>query len=105
MLSSNPFLDDDGRPPPPTPPFPPAVEKKAYATRLSEEKQKDNVNDMLKREGDLIFMSPILPGFSLKSKLWRKLPIQIEILYSFVSLLMRDSQLLHRRYQSHQVER
>lgn len=47
-------------------------EKSAYVKRLSEEDQKANIDAMMKREGDLIFMSPILAGFSLKSKLWRE---------------------------------
>jgi hypothetical protein len=84
-----------GPPPPPPPPFssrprlPRAPsqhieynedgtvrEKKnegpAYVKRLSEEKQKQNVEEMLRRVDDLIFVSPMLEGFSLKGKLWCK---------------------------------
>jgi hypothetical protein len=42
-----------------------------YVKRLSVDKQKENVETMLKRTQDLIFVSPILEGFSLKAKLWR----------------------------------
>jgi hypothetical protein len=67
-------------PPPPPPPgqyTDGAVKKEeenTYVKRLSEEKQRENVEEMLKRDGDLIFISPMLEGFSLKAKLWRKSP-------------------------------
>lgn len=69
-------------PPPPAPGYPPSPpsmynrdekkEKKGitYVKALSLEKQQENVEAMLNRPQDLIFVSPILQGFSLKSKLW-----------------------------------
>lgn len=47
-------------------------ENSNYVKRLSNEKQKDNKDKMLAREQDLVFVSPILVGFSLKAKLWRE---------------------------------
>jgi ATPase family associated with various cellular activities (AAA) len=44
--------------------------EKNYIRRLSLEKQEANKKAMLANEQDLIFMSPILTGFSLKVKLW-----------------------------------
>jgi hypothetical protein len=45
-------------------------ENSAYITRLSDEEQQENKDEMLAREQDLVFLSPILTGFSLKEKLW-----------------------------------
>jgi hypothetical protein len=47
-------------------------EKSTYVKCLPKEKQQENINEMLSREQDLMFMTPILEGFSLKSKLWCK---------------------------------
>jgi SpoVK/Ycf46/Vps4 family AAA+-type ATPase len=46
------------------------AEKSNYIRRLSAEKQEANKAEWLAKESDLIFMSPILTGFSLKAKLW-----------------------------------
>jgi hypothetical protein len=43
-----------------------------YIKRLSDEEQKKNRDDMLARPDDLIFMSPMLTGYALKNKIWRK---------------------------------
>ena len=48
----------------------PPSEDSMYVKRLTEEKQEDNKREMLAREKDLIFVSPILKGFALKNKLW-----------------------------------
>ncbi len=45
-----------------------------YIKRLSIENQERNRKELLSREQDLIFVSPMLPGFSLKSKLWCQSP-------------------------------
>jgi hypothetical protein len=45
-------------------------ENSTYIKRLNDEKQAQNKADMLSRKDDLIFISPILRGFSLKAKLW-----------------------------------
>lgn len=45
-----------------------------YTTSLAKDKQEENKKTMLgDRKDDLIFISPLLKGFSLKNKLWRKL--------------------------------
>jgi hypothetical protein len=41
--------------------------------RLDEAKQKENKEIMLAREKELIYISPLLEGYSLKNKLWSKL--------------------------------
>jgi hypothetical protein len=41
-----------------------------YVKRLNAEAQAANKAEMLSRPDDLIFVSPILEGFSLKAKLW-----------------------------------
>jgi hypothetical protein len=46
-------------------------EESKYVIRLGKDKQQENINEMLAREDDLIFVSPILEGFALKNKLWR----------------------------------
>jgi len=43
-----------------------------YIKRLTEDEQKKNRDEMLARKGDLIFLSPMLMGYALKNKLWRK---------------------------------
>jgi len=43
-----------------------------YVQRPSKDQQEKNVKEMLARKEDLIFMSPILEGFSLKNKEWCK---------------------------------
>jgi hypothetical protein len=71
----DPFHDQYSYPPPPPLPIPGVTppEKKinTYVKRLSADQQKENAEAMMKREEDLMFMSPMLKGFSLKSKLWR----------------------------------
>ena len=77
---------------PPPPPPPPAIvsrkghppppnaqaallgqkPKSLYIKRLDEEDQARNKKDMLAREQDLVFLSPLLPGYALKNKLWCK---------------------------------
>lgn len=47
-------------------------EQTSYVKRLSKEKQQKNIDEMLARPDDLLFVSPILEGFALKNKLWRK---------------------------------
>jgi hypothetical protein len=41
-----------------------------YLKALSKEDQEANKEEMLAREKDLIFVSPLLIGFALKNKLW-----------------------------------
>jgi hypothetical protein len=59
---------------PPIPPPNPSTTKhpptSLYIKRLSEEEQKMNKKAMLDRENDLVFLSPLLPGYALKNKLW-----------------------------------
>jgi hypothetical protein len=43
-----------------------------YIKRLSVEEQKKNKDEMLAREEDLIYLSPMLVGYALKNKLWCK---------------------------------
>lgn len=58
---------------PPLPNGPAAQKPKSlYIKRLTDEEQAKNKNDMLAREQDLIFLSPLLPGYALKNKLWCK---------------------------------
>jgi len=47
-----------------------AGDSSVYIQRLSDEEQQRNKREMLEREQDLIFVSPMLPGFSLKDKRW-----------------------------------
>jgi hypothetical protein len=80
---------DNLLPPPPPPgmnvridpltglPMPAAVKtnEKAddyYIKRLSAEDQKKNKDEMLAREEDLIYLSPMLVGYALKNKIWCK---------------------------------
>jgi hypothetical protein len=42
---------------------------------LSKELQEENKQEMLDRKDDLVFVSPLLRGFALKNKLWRKFQI------------------------------
>jgi hypothetical protein len=44
----------------------------SYIKRLTEAEQKKNRDDLLSRKEDLIFLSPMLMGYALKNKLWRK---------------------------------
>lgn len=44
----------------------------SYIKRLNEKEQQENRSQMLKREDDLIYVSPMVQGFDLKNKLWRK---------------------------------
>jgi len=63
--------------------MPPVVEIESesnYAQRISEEQQLKNKNAMLAREEDLIFVSPILEGFSLKNKIWRMSPFHLPLI-------------------------
>jgi len=46
--------------------------KSMHAQSLSKETQEDNKHEMLDRKDDLVFVSPLLRGFALKNKLWRK---------------------------------
>jgi hypothetical protein len=41
-----------------------------YLKALSKEDQEANKEEMLARDKDLIFVSPLLTGFALKNKLW-----------------------------------
>jgi len=84
-----PMIVSGGPPPPPPPPAMPRkvhapipnahaaqvghAEKKSkslYIRRLSEEEQTKNKQEMLAREKDLVFLSPLLQGYALKNKLW-----------------------------------
>ena len=47
-------------------------EKSAYLEPLTKEQQKANKENMLAREQDLIFVTPMLEGFALKNKVWRE---------------------------------
>lgn len=58
--------------PPVTPNNEAEAENSAYIKRLSDEEQQNNKDEMLARPHDLVFLSPILTGFSLKDKLWRQ---------------------------------
>jgi hypothetical protein len=61
------------------PPNPKQVEAdEFYIKRLSDEEQKKNRDDMLAREEDLIYMSPMLEGYALKNKLWCKF-VQVKV--------------------------
>jgi hypothetical protein len=40
--------------------------------RLSEDRQASNKKTMLSKETDLMFLGPLLEGYALKNKLWRK---------------------------------
>jgi len=50
----------------------PSDDESTYVKCLAKEKQQKNKDEMLAREHDLIFLSPILEGFALKNKLWRE---------------------------------
>jgi hypothetical protein len=53
----------------------PEVDRKTddyYIQRLSAEDQEKNKDEMLEREDDLIYLSPMLVGYALKNKLWCK---------------------------------
>jgi hypothetical protein len=43
-----------------------------HAKTLSKEMQEENKQELLDRKDDLVFVSPLLRGFALKNKLWRK---------------------------------
>jgi len=45
-----------------------------HGKSLSKELQEENKQEMLDRKEDLVFVSPLLRGFALKNKLWRKIP-------------------------------
>ncbi len=45
-------------------------EEPTFVCSLAEEKQEANKKEMLEREEELLFMSPLLTGFALKNKLW-----------------------------------
>lgn len=60
-----------GRPPPPRDRKVP--EKAVISKRLDEQEQQKNKEAMLAKEDDLVFMSPLIDGYALKNKLWRKL--------------------------------
>ncbi|KAK0708097.1 hypothetical protein B0H67DRAFT_648199 [Lasiosphaeris hirsuta] len=46
------------------------LEKAIIAKRLDEYEQQKNKEAMLSKEEDLVFMSPLIDGYSLKNKLW-----------------------------------
>ncbi|KAF4619100.1 hypothetical protein G7Y89_g14746 [Cudoniella acicularis] len=46
------------------------VEQPTYVQSLSKEQQEENREEMLARDEDLIYISPVLLGFALKNKLW-----------------------------------
>ncbi|RDW64256.1 ATPase-3 [Coleophoma crateriformis] len=46
------------------------AEQNTYLQPISEEQQQKNKEELLAREQDLLFVSPMLKGFSLKNKLW-----------------------------------
>jgi hypothetical protein len=43
-----------------------------HAKALPKKTQEDNKQEMVHRKEDLVFVSPLLRGFALKNKLWRK---------------------------------
>jgi hypothetical protein len=47
-----------------------------YIKRLSDEEQKTNRAEMLAKPDELCFLSPMLEGYALKNKTWRKLPVE-----------------------------
>ncbi|WYZ35140.1 hypothetical protein EsH8_I_001416 [Colletotrichum jinshuiense] len=51
-------------------PKPDKVEETKPDKHLSEKDQLKNKEEMLAREDDLVFMSPLIEGFALKNKLW-----------------------------------
>jgi hypothetical protein len=52
----------------------------AYINALPKEQQEENQKEMLgDREDDLVFVSPLLKGFSLKNKLWRTYPPKLRL--------------------------
>ena len=48
-------------------------EDSTYLKQIDRKEQQANKAMMLARDQDLIFVSPILPGFALREKLWRKM--------------------------------
>jgi len=48
------------------------LEKTEISKRLDEEEQRKNKEAMLANEADLVFISPLIDGYALKNKLWRK---------------------------------
>ena len=48
-----------------------------YIKRLSDEEQKRNRDEMLARPNDLCFLSPMLEGYALKNKTWRKFSVRL----------------------------
>ena len=48
------------------------AEQSSYAQTLDKEKQDKNKEEMLARAEDLVFISPVLLGFALKNKQWRR---------------------------------
>jgi len=49
----------------------------SYVQTLPKEKQAENKLEMLGREDDLVYVSPLLEGFALKNKLWCKLSTRL----------------------------
>ena len=49
-----------------------ATKESAYVRPLNSKEQQANKAAMLARNQDLMFLSPMLAGFALKDKLWRK---------------------------------
>jgi hypothetical protein len=47
-------------------------EQPSYVQTLPKEKQAENKLEMIGREDDLVYVSPLLEGFALKNKLWCK---------------------------------
>jgi hypothetical protein len=52
-----------------------------YLKTLSKEDQEANKEEMLAREKDLVFVSPLLTGFALKNKLWCMSPLVFQRQY------------------------
>lgn len=50
----------------------PAEQRRHYVQRVSTKRKASNVKAILAKEEELIFVSPYLEGFDLKSKLWSK---------------------------------
>jgi len=65
---------DDSQPPPHGYGYVQTVSSAAtYLTALSKEEQEENKSRMLEeRQHELVFMSPMVRGFALKNKKWRK---------------------------------
>ena len=80
-----------------------ASEKAAAPKRLDEAEQQKNKEAMLTKEEDLVFMSPLIDGYALKNKLWRKCT-SVCLGYAHGQLTLPGSLILCRGCQAHGLE-